>query len=134
MRSHRRSISRTSSLAALIALGALTQFSGAEPVASDLAGPHIISQAQGESLIARYRATAAPSAVRSQHFDRSAFDALLGQPGATGIRVHYAAYADGTPTLVLYATDKTGRQLPMAANFSHPCPGTCESDDPDEGK
>jgi hypothetical protein len=69
--------------------------------------------------------------VRSQHFDRSAFDALLAQPGAAGIRVHYAAYADGAPTLVLYATDKTGRQLPIAANFTHPCPDTC---DPDEGK
>src|SRR5262245_51810183 len=122
MRLHRR-VSRTGSIVTLIALGSLTQISGAGPAAADLASPHMVSQAHAEGLIARFRATAAPDAVRSHYFDRSIFDLLLAQPGASGIRIHHGAYPDGRDALVLTATDRNADDIDGGSgNSSLPSP------------
>jgi hypothetical protein len=58
--------------------------------------------------------------------DRSAFDALLAQPGAAGIRIYYGKYVDGRDTLVLYAYDEDGSDLSsMPMNRLNPCPSCC---------
>lgn len=92
---------------------------------------HIVSQEHAQEIIARFRTSAAPGAVRAQSLDRSGVDALLAQPGAAGIRIHHARSADGGDTFVLYATDKDGRDLTQAAvNRTMNCPPTCS--DPEE--
>jgi hypothetical protein len=98
------------------------------------ASSHLVSRGHAEELIARFRATAAPGAARAQSFDRSAFDALLAQPGATGIRIHHGKHADGTDTVVLYATDKNGWDLTrMPMQNGLPCPPSCPDSDTEAG-
>ncbi|WP_147332838.1 hypothetical protein [Archangium gephyra] len=88
--------------------------------------PHLVSREHAQELIARFRATAEPGAVRAQSLARSAFDALLAQPGAVGIRIYYGRYADGRETVVLYAYDKDGRDFTlMPMNESIRCPPVC---------
>ena len=72
---------------------------------------HLVSREHAQDSIARFRASAAPGAAHAQSMERSAFEALLAQPGATGIRIYHGKYADGRDTLVLYAYDKDGRDL-----------------------
>ena len=95
------------------------------------AGSHLISRESAQELIAGFRATAVPGAVRSHSFARSAFDALLAQPGAAGIRIHYGQYANGKEALVLYATDKAGKDLTqLSVNASAACPPACPTSEP----
>lgn len=107
-------------------LGGLPWVTSAAPKQEPPVSSHLVSREHAEELIARFRATATPGAVRAHAFDRSAFDALLAQPRAAGIRIHYGLYADGTDTVVLYAMDKNGRDLTeMPANNSRVCPPSC---------
>ncbi|KFE64191.1 hypothetical protein [Hyalangium minutum] len=79
-------------------------------------------------MIARFRATAPPGAILAQTFHRGAFDALLAQPTAAGIRIYYGKYASGADTLVLYATNGEGQDLSaMPMNHCQPCPSLCDT-------
>ncbi|WP_224366960.1 hypothetical protein [Hyalangium versicolor] len=82
-----------------------------------------MSQEHARESIARFQESSASGTVLSYAFERSAFDELLAQPDAHGIRVHYALEAGGARTLVLYGTDSLYRDLkrmPMGRARSKP--------------
>lgn len=72
-----------------------------------------------------------PDEIRGWHFSRSAFEALLKEPGMTGIRI-YAGLDSRGPTLVMVATDADGRDLVngyLAEEATH-CPPYCDRSSP----
>ena len=98
--------------------------------ATAASNPHLISHKQAQASIARFRASAASGAARAHFFARSAFDALLAQPGTTGLRIYYGKYPDGREALVLYATDKDGQDLTgTVVNRNMDCPPFCPDSD-----
>ncbi|WP_224370397.1 hypothetical protein [Hyalangium versicolor] len=125
---------RWAGLAVVLAGGlwALPWATSAAPKQTPPTSQHIVSHEYAQDLITRFRANAAPKAAYAQALDRSAFDALLSQPGATGIRIYYAKDADGRDTVVLYAYNEEGRNLTdMPANGARPCPPYCSISDRD---
>lgn len=125
--SSKKQILRAGLVAAVVGvLSGLAWEASAAPKQETPASPHLISREHAQELIARFRATAVPGAVRAHSFARSAFDALLAQPGAAGIRLYYGKYSDGRVTFVLYAIDQTGQDLTqLAANRNMDCPPFC---------
>jgi hypothetical protein len=77
----------------------------------DTTRDHRISRDEAAGLIRAHRAKAAPGAHQATAFNRSAFEHLLAQPGATGIRIYHARHADGSPTFVMVAVDASGQDL-----------------------
>lgn len=75
---------------------------------------HRISRDEAAGLIRAHRAQAAPGAHQATAFNRSAFEHLLAQPGAAGIRIYHARHADGSPTMVMVAVDAHGQDLATA--------------------
>lgn len=92
--------------------------------------PHRISLKQAVELTAAHRKRC-PDEVRGWHFSRSAFEALLKEPGMTGIRI-YAGIDSRGPTLVMVATDADGRDLVdgYIAEEAKPCPPYCDHNSP----
>ncbi|WP_243302007.1 hypothetical protein [Geothrix oryzisoli] len=72
---------------------------------------HRISRAEAASLVRTFHSRAEAGEHRSSTFNRGAFERLLDQPGAAGIRVYRARHEDGSPTLVMVAVDATGQDL-----------------------
>lgn len=95
-------------------------------------GNQLIPVTEAAALTARFRA-ANPGAVRAWLFARDVIDALLAQPGASGIRVYRGTDAAGTDRIVIVATDGEGTDLlpPKAAGGGvvaeqgWPCPPIC---------
>ncbi|HEX9080968.1 MAG TPA: hypothetical protein VF768_01755 [Holophagaceae bacterium] len=77
----------------------------------DSARDHRISRDEAAGLIKAHQAQAAPGAHQATAFNRSAFEHLLAQPGAAGIRIYHARHADGSPTMVMVAVDGSGQDL-----------------------
>lgn len=92
--------------------------------------PHRISLKQAVELTAAHRKRL-PDEIRGWHFSRSAFEALLKEPGMTGIRI-YAGIDSRGPTLVMVATDADGCDLVNGyiAEESDPCPPYCDRSSP----
>ncbi|MDE3032343.1 MAG: hypothetical protein KGI56_01640 [Acidobacteriota bacterium] len=92
---------------------------------------HRISRDEASGLIRAHQAQAAPSAHKATAFNRSAFEHLLAQPGAAGIRIYHARHADGSPTMVMVAVDQAGEDLasPQAVCMQNgsECPPFCAS-------
>ncbi|HJV90990.1 MAG TPA: hypothetical protein VJ623_11850 [Holophagaceae bacterium] len=65
---------------------------------------------------------AAPNAIA---FNAEALRILLNQPGASGVRFYFALNAGGKPTLVGFAYDANGAELPLAIENGIPCPPYC---------
>ena len=67
--------------------------------------------------------------VNGGFFARGAFEKILAQQGAVGIRYYYAQNDDGTPTLVLVGVDAKGQdmQTGMIMERALPCPPLCDS-------
>jgi hypothetical protein len=104
-------------------LSVLPSVTSAGPTQGAASSPHRITPTEAEELIARYRATITPEALRGHFIYRSAFDALLAQPEAAGIRIYFGRYEDGAETFVLYAINAQGRDLTQVpANTVHPIP------------
>ncbi len=97
--------------------------------AFDSARDHRITRDEAAGLIGAFQAQAAPGAHLATAFNRSAFEQLLTQPGAIGIRIYRAQHADGAPTMVMVAVDASGQDLASAeATFSQngqDCPPFC---------
>ncbi|HEY3269836.1 MAG TPA: hypothetical protein VGJ89_01370 [Geothrix sp.] len=95
----------------------------------DPARDHRISRDEAAGLIRAFQARAEAGAHRSSAFNRSAFEQLLAQPGAAGIRIYHAHHADGSPTMVMVAVDAQGADLAGAEGIciqnSHDCPPYC---------
>lgn len=90
---------------------------------------HRISRDEAAGLIKAHQAQAAPGAHQATAFNRSAFEQLLAQPGAAGIRIYHARHADGSPTMVMVAVDAKGQDLATAdavyTQNGTDCPPVC---------
>ena len=95
----------------------------------DSARDHRISRDEAAGLIKAHRAQATPGAHQATAFNRSAFEHLLAQPGAAGIRIYHARHADGSPTMVMVAVDANGQDLATAdatcMQYGTDCPPYC---------
>lgn len=95
----------------------------------DPARDHRISREEAASLVGNHQARAEAGAHRASAFNRSAFEQLLAQPGAAGIRIYHARHADGSPTMVMVAVDAQGTDLAGAnalyAQNTTDCPPYC---------
>lgn len=79
--------------------------------AFDPARDHRITREEAASLVRNFHAQAAAGTHRASAFNRSAFEQLLAQPGAAGIRIYHARHADHSPTMVMVAVDATGKDM-----------------------
>ncbi|WP_257308497.1 hypothetical protein [Geothrix fuzhouensis] len=75
---------------------------------------HRISREEAASLVRNHHVHAEAGAHRASAFNRSAFEQLLAQPGAAGIRIYHARHADGSPTMVMVAVDAQGTDVASA--------------------
>ncbi|HJW73307.1 MAG TPA: hypothetical protein VJ486_10800 [Geothrix sp.] len=90
---------------------------------------HRVSRDEAANLIQAFQVQASAGSLLATAFNRSAFDQLLGQPDAAGIRIYHAQHPDGSPTMVMVAVDATGEDLPgvdavFAQNGTN-CPPFC---------
>lgn len=90
---------------------------------------HRITHEEAASLIQAFQAKAEAGTHRASAFNRSAFEQLLAQPGAAGIRIYRAQHKDGSPTMVMVAVDAKGVDLDGAkavfVQNSTDCPPFC---------
>ena len=92
---------------------------------------HRITRAEAASLIQAFQAKAKAEAGthRASAFNRSAFEQLLAQPSAAGIRIYRAHHKDGSPAVVMVAVDAKGVDLDGAGAVfiqnSFDCPPVC---------
>ncbi|HCZ33911.1 MAG TPA: hypothetical protein DHV93_10945 [Holophagaceae bacterium] len=95
----------------------------------DASRDHRITREEAASLVQAFQSHAAAGEHRASAFNRSAFDQLLAQPGAAGIRIYRACHRDGSPTMVMVAVDAKGVDIDSPeATFvqnSHDCPPFC---------
>ena len=97
--------------------------------AFDPARDHLISREEAAGLVLRFQARTDAGEHVASAFNRSAFERLLDQPGAAGIRIYRAQHEDGSPTMVMVAVDAEGVDLDdpscRFAQNSHDCPPDC---------
>ena len=90
---------------------------------------HRIPREEAASLVRNFHSRAETGSHRATAFNRSAFEQLLAQPGAAGIRIYHARHADGSPTMVMVAVDAQGTDLAGAnalyAQNTTDCPPYC---------
>lgn len=72
---------------------------------------HCITREEATSHIQAFQDHAKAGTHRASAFNRSAFEQLLAQPGAAGIRIYHAQHKDGAPAMVLVAVDSKGVDL-----------------------
>ncbi len=100
---------------------------------------HAIDLHTAAALTTRWRERH-PDAIKTARFERAAFDRLLAQPDAAGIRIYLGEKADGSWTYVMVATAKDGRDLIATvgdtdqqvglAEEAEPCPPDCDPTSP----
>lgn len=86
---------------------------------------HKITVAQARALMARR-----PNglATRGGHFPREAIEAILAQPGCTGIRFYYGTNPDGSPAIVMLGIDANSADMTDEIIDTHfPCPPFCDT-------
>lgn len=97
--------------------------------AFDATRDHRISRKEAAGLVLNFQARMDAGEHFASAFNRSAFEHLLAQPGAAGIRIYRAQHEDGSPTMVMVAVDAKGVDLDdpscMFAQNSHDCPPDC---------
>lgn len=90
---------------------------------------HRISRDEAASLIEAFQTVASPGSLMAMAFNRSAFEQLLAQPDAAGIRIYQARHDDGAPTFVMVAVDAAGEDLASSeavfAQSGSGCPPYC---------
>lgn len=98
----------------------------AEPGGRD----HRITLAEAAALTRRHRERRGPRGARGFGFPREAFEAILAQPGCTGVRIYLGLGADGASTLVLVGMDAEGADLTDGEVMDRgwPCPPVCPPD------
>jgi hypothetical protein len=92
---------------------------------------HRIPREEAASLIQTFQIQASAESLFAMAFNRSAFEQLLAQPDAAGIRIYRALHPDGSPTLVMVAVDAVGEDLAdqdaVFAQTGTGCPPYCVS-------
>lgn len=95
----------------------------------DTSRDHRIPREEAASLVQAFQSQAGADEHRASAFNRSAFEQLLAQPGAAGIRIYRAQHPDGSPTMVMVAVDGEGMDLDGAEAVciqnSTDCPPVC---------
>lgn len=89
-----------------------------------------ITLEQGAEYTVRYR-SANPDAVKGVFLGRNHIEAILAQSDCQGLRMYFAANADGSPTLVVVGAD--GNQddlLNLIFQRLMPCPNHCSGTNP----
>lgn len=98
-------------------------------LAFDHTRDHLISEKEAASLVQNFRMKSRADDHHASAFNRSAFEKLLAQPGAQGIRIYRAQHADGSPTMVMVAVDAAGEDIqgPSAMYMQNTtdCPPFC---------
>ncbi len=92
---------------------------------------HRISREEAASLVRAFHPSAKVGEHRATAFNRSAFEQLLAQPGAAGIRIYRAQHADGSPAMVLVAVGLDGEDIAgtdgVFIQLGTNCPPYCAS-------
>lgn len=95
----------------------------------DPARDHRISREEAIGLVRNAQVPVEAASHRASAFNRAAFEQLLGQAGAAGIRIYLARHEDGSPTMVMVAVDAEGVDLAGDASLyvqnAHDCPPYC---------
>jgi hypothetical protein len=90
---------------------------------------HRISREEAACLVHNFQVHAKKESHRASAFARGAFEQLLAQHGAAGIRIYRAKHKDGAPTMVMVAVDAKGVDLdgPEAICIQNgaDCPPVC---------
>lgn len=91
---------------------------------------HFISLVEASMLTKKYRDNAERGTVKGGFFGRNIYDKILAQEGCMGVRNYFAAYNDGTPTLVLVGVDENGNDMLQGwlGEDIIPCPPFCGHD------
>jgi len=91
---------------------------------------HLISLVEAGTLTKAYREGVARGTVKGGFFGRNIYDKILSQLGCVGVRNYFAAYNDGTPTLVLVGVDERGNDIVegLLGEDILPCPPFCGHD------
>ena len=87
---------------------------------------HVIS-CEEAVLLLRRRPTKVTE--RGGHFPRAAIDAILAQPGCSGLRFYFGTKADGSTTLVFVGIDGAERDMTdgVIVQDYYPCPPFCDA-------
>jgi len=72
---------------------------------------HFISLVEASLLTRRHRDKVGRGFVKGGYFGHLIYDKILAQEGCMGVRSYFAAYNDGTPTLVLVGVDQEGNDM-----------------------
>jgi len=86
---------------------------------------HKITVAEARALMGK---RPAGIAARGGHFPREVIDAILAQPGCTGLRFYYGTNTDGSPALVLVGVDANDADMTAGeiVDNHYPCPPFCD--------
>jgi hypothetical protein len=89
---------------------------------------HRITLADAAALTKAHRGANA-GGPKAHYFDRSAFDAILAQPGVAGIRIYHGQNADKSQVMVMVGVDGSGADMTSGAIMEQgmPCPPFCDS-------
>lgn len=96
---------------------------------------HRISLADATALTKAHRAAAAANEAKAHFFSRDAFDAILAQPGCSGIRIYRGRGKGGEHHLVMVGVDAAGADMTSGAVMERdfPCPPYCDAGSPLQG-
>ncbi len=90
---------------------------------------HRIAREEAASLVQAFQSKAGAGELRASAFNRSAFEQLLAQSGAAGIRIYRAQHEDGSPAMVMVAVDQEGQDLAdtnhVFIQYGTDCPPYC---------
>nr|WP_320130998.1 hypothetical protein [uncultured Holophaga sp.] len=96
----------------------------------DTARNHQITRQEAADLVLGFQAKLDAGYHYASAFNRSAFEQLLAQPGAAGIRIYRAEHADGSPTMVMVAVDADGVDMDAVEGLymqnAVDCPPICK--------
>ena len=89
--------------------------------------PHEISLQDAALLTKRFRDTVSEDAIKGGFFARNAFERTLAQEGCVGIRCYFAAFDDGSPTIVIVGVNRHGNDIWNGSLSEEwiPCPPKC---------
>ncbi len=91
---------------------------------------HRISLPDAVALAKQHRSDH-PGEPKAHFFHREAFDALLAQPGASGIRIYRGKGKGGERHLMMVAVDASGEEITSTVMEQDiPCPPFCSTTSP----
>ena len=70
------------------------------------------------------------SGIKAYYLGRDQYDAILGQPGCTGIRSYHGNNPDLSPQIIVVGVDAKNNDMVdgYLADGTYPCPAICSAD------